>query len=181
HIPAVVRGRVAGEPRVIPGGHVIFPVSDGSGTIDCAAYEPSGRLREVAKALWPGDLVEVAGGVRAGPRGRLTLNIEKLVVLELADKLLPENPRCPRCGKRMKSMGTGKGFRCPRCRHREPGARKVLVRAPRDIRPGLYLPPPRSQRHLTKPLRRYGLEKYGRPGPPKGVWFGLGPPGREAM
>jgi len=53
----------------------------------------------------------------------------------------------------------------------------VLVKAPRDVRPGLYLPPPRSQRHLTKPLRRYGLEKYGRPGPPKGMWFGLGLPG----
>ena len=177
HLPAVLRGRVASQPKVIPGGHVVFALSDGSGTVDCAVYEPSGRLRQVAKALWPGDLIEVAGGVREGPGGRLTLNVEKLVVIELAEKLLPENPRCPRCGKRMKSMGAGKGFRCPRCGHRDPKAQKVLVKAPRDIRPGLYLPPPRSQRHLTKPLRRYGLEKYGRPGPPKGMWFGLGLPG----
>ena len=171
HLPAIVRGYVIGSPRMIAGGHVIFSVSDGSGEVDCAAYEPSGPLRRVALSLWDGDVVEVAGGVKIGPGGRLTLNIERLKVVELAPKLLAENPRCPRCGKRMKSMGRGKGFRCPKCGLRDPGAQKVLVEAPRNIRPGLYLPPPRSQRHLTKPLRRYGLEKYGPPGPPRGEWF----------
>jgi len=171
HLPAIITGRVERPPKTIPGGHVIFSVSDGSGEIDCAAYEPSGQLRRVALSLWPGDVVEVAGGVREGPDGRLTLNIERLKVIELAPKLLAENPRCPRCGKRMKSMGRGKGFRCPKCGLRDSRAQKTLVEAPRNIRPGLYLPPPRSQRHLTKPLRRYGLEKYGPPGPPKGVWL----------
>ncbi len=170
HLPAVVRGRVASVPKMLPGGHVVFRLADGTGEVDCAAYRPSGRLAKVALALWPGDLVEAAGGVKLGPQGQLTLNLEKLRVLELAEKLLPQNPRCPRCGKRMKSMGAGKGFRCPRCGHRDPEARKEWVRVPRDIRPGLYLPPPRSQRHLTKPLRRYGLEKYGPPGPPRGEW-----------
>ncbi len=170
YLPAVVRGRVASVPVMLPGGHVVFRLSDGSGQVDCAAFRPSGRLAKVAHALWPGDLVEVAGGVKTGPQGQLTLNIEKLVVLELAEKRLPRNPRCPRCGKRMKSMGTGKGFRCPRCGHRDPKAQKEWVLVPRDVRPGLYLPPPRSQRHLTKPLRRYGLEKYGLPGPPRGEW-----------
>ena len=175
HVPALVRGAVVGRPRMIRGGHVIFRISDGTGELDCAAYEPSGRLRHVALALWPGDEVEVAGGVKLGPGGSLTLNLERLRVLKLAPKLLAENPRCPRCGKRMKSMGTNKGFRCPRCGLRDPGARKVLVEVPRKAEPGLYLPPPRSQRHLTKPLRRYGLEKYGRPGPPKGRWFWFRP------
>ncbi|RLI08034.1 hypothetical protein DRO32_02955 [Candidatus Bathyarchaeota archaeon] len=177
HLPAVVKGRVVEAPRDIPGGHVVFAVSDGTGRVDCAVYEPSGQLRHVARALWPGDLVEVAGGVREGPEGRLTLNVEKMRVLEVAERLIQANPRCPKCGKRMKSMGAGKGFKCPRCGHRDPEARKVLVRAQRaGPKPGLYLPPPRSQRHLTKPLRRYGQEKYGLPGPPKGEWFGLGLP-----
>jgi tRNA(Ile2) C34 agmatinyltransferase TiaS len=29
----------------------------------------------------------------------------------------------------------------------------------RDLEIGVYLPPPRAERHLTKPLKRYGLEK----------------------
>jgi len=171
HLPAVIRGEVSDVPKMISGGHVILQVSDGTGEVDCAFYQPSGELARVALSLWPGDAVEVAGGVKLGPGGRLTLNVEKLRILRLARKLVPENPRCPRCGKRMKSMGSGKGFRCPRCGHRDPEAKKVWREIPRDVSPGLYLPPPRSQRHLTKPLRRYGLEKYGPPGPPRGTWF----------
>ena len=176
HMPAIIRGYVSSPPTMIHGGHVIFRLSDGSGEVDCAAYWPSGRLAKVASLLWPGDLVEVAGGVKLGPGGRLTLNVEKLRIIKLARKAIAMNPHCPACGKRMKSMGANKGFRCPKCGFRDPGARKVLVEVPREVKPGLYLPPPRSQRHLTKPLRRYGLEKYGCPGPPKGEWFWPRPP-----
>ncbi|RJS81869.1 hypothetical protein CW707_02360, partial [Candidatus Bathyarchaeota archaeon] len=35
----------------------------------------------------------------------------------------------------------------------------VEVRVKRNLKRGLYVTSPRSQRHLTKPLRRYGLEK----------------------
>jgi tRNA(Ile2)-agmatinylcytidine synthase len=59
----------------------------------------------------------------------------------------------------MKSMGRDKGFRCEKCRLREPEAEKVEVRMKRDIEKGLYITSVRSQRHLTKPLVRYGMEK----------------------
>jgi len=43
----------------------------------------------------------------------------------------------------------------------------------RVLKPGLYLPPPKAQRHLTKPLKRYGREKEH---PPSGMcepWHSL--------
>ena len=160
HYPAIIEGTVLEEPRTIQGGHVILRVGDGSGEVDCAAYEPTGDFRRVVKGLIPGDVVRVYGGVR--PRGEghgVTLNMEKLEVLHLAPKVVYENPLCPRCGRRMESMGRGQGYRCRRCglRRRDAGKREVVLK--REVREGLYLPPPRAQRHLTKPLQRYGREK----------------------
>jgi len=162
--PVVVRGAVTEKPQVIPGGHVIFPIKDESGQVDCAAYEPTEALREVAKKLIVGDLVEACGGVRpASSRHPITINLEKIRVLKLAPKIVFHNPMCPQCGKRMKSMGTRKGFRCERCGFRSPKLKKVTVEMKRDLKKGLYITSPRSQRHLTKPFCRYGREKSGTP------------------
>jgi len=61
----------------------------------------------------------------------------------------------------MESMGSEKGFRCKKCGFRAPEMKKVAVEAKRPLEEGLYITPPRSQRHLTKPLCRYGREKSG--------------------
>jgi len=162
--PVVVHGAVAKKPEVIPGGHVIFPIKDETGRVDCAAYEPTGALREVAKKLIVGDLVEACGGVRpASSRHPITINMEKIRVLKLAPKVVFHNPMCPQCGKRMKSMGTRKGFRCERCGFRSSELKKVAVERKRDLKKGLYITSPRSQRHLTKPFCRYRREKSGMP------------------
>jgi tRNA(Ile2)-agmatinylcytidine synthase len=158
--PVVVRGIVDEAPRIIPGGHVIFSIRDRSGRVDCAAYEPTGSLREAAKRLMVGDVVEVYGGVRPpSPRNPLTINLEKMRVLELTPHIILRNPLCPRCGKRMKSIGKDKGFECKRCGLHEPRMKKIRFKVERGLEPGLYVTSPRSQRHLTKPLSRYGLEK----------------------
>lgn len=162
--PVVVRGAITKKPQVIPGGHIIFPIKDESGQVDCAAYEPTGALREVAKKLIDGDLIEACGGVRpASSRHPITINMEKIRVLKLAPKIVFHNPMCPQCGKRMKSMGMGKGFRCERCGFRSSKLSKVAVETKRDLKEGLYITSPRSQRHLTKPFCRYGREKSGTP------------------
>ena len=162
--PAIVRGEVVGNPTVIPGGHVFFQIRDDSGSVQCAAFEPTGVLNRVARSLAPGDLVEVYGGVKPPSNAHpLTLNLEKMRVLRLAPKEVRVNPRCPKCGRRMESMGAEKGFRCRKCGHRDRNAKKVVVRVERKLKPGLYITSPRSQRHLTKPLRRYGMEKSGSP------------------
>jgi tRNA(Ile2)-agmatinylcytidine synthase len=168
-IPSIVAGVVERKPRTIKGGHTFFSLRDGSGRVDCAAYEPSGRFREVVGALMEGDKVRVAGGVRETPAG-YTVNMERLEILSLAPKARLVNPRCPSCGGPTESMGRGQGLRCKNCGYRGAELAKVAVEEPRGISPGIFLPPPRSERHLTKPLRRYGREKQYRGSPPIQGW-----------
>jgi len=156
----IVQGAVSRNPRLIPLRHVIFSIKDETGEVDCAAYEPTGALRKVARDLIIGDSIEAYGAVRKQPIGkRLTINLEKINILALAPKLVLQNPVCPKCGKRLKSMGKDKGFRCEKCGARFNDAKKVQTARERRLKAGLYVTSTRSQRHLTKPLRRYGLEK----------------------
>ncbi|MFB0543957.1 MAG: DUF1743 domain-containing protein, partial [Candidatus Bathyarchaeia archaeon] len=160
HHPAIVEGNVLASSRTIKGGHVILRVGDESGAVDCAAYEPTGDFRKIVKGLIPGDLVRLYGGVRPqGGSHEMTLNLEKLEVLHLAPKVVYENPLCPKCGRRMESMGKGQGYRCRGCGLRGRELRKRTVLLERKVKEGVYLPPPRAQRHLTKPFQRYGREK----------------------
>jgi len=160
--PVIVRGFVSKEPRIIPVRHVVFSIKDKTGEVDCAAYEPTGSLRQIAKQLILGDVIEVYGGVRpASSKHSMTVNLEKMCILVLKPKFVLFNPKCPKCGKTMKSMGKNKGFKCDRCGFRDSKAKKVAVESERSIKIGLYITPPRSQRHLTKPYCRYGKEKSG--------------------
>ncbi|MEM2226158.1 MAG: tRNA(Ile)(2)-agmatinylcytidine synthase [Candidatus Bathyarchaeia archaeon] len=172
---ACIKGIVSSPPKVIEGGHVIFKLSNGSGEIDCAAYEPSGDLNRVARKLIVGDLIKAYGGVRRASRAHpRTMNLEKIEILELARVLEFRNPKCPSCGRGMESAGRGQGYRCRRCKTE--AKEKVAFEVPRAISPGTYLASPRAHRHLTKPLSRYGLEKGSWAPSPPGPFFGLGPP-----
>ncbi|MCW4049463.1 MAG: tRNA(Ile)(2)-agmatinylcytidine synthase [Candidatus Bathyarchaeota archaeon] len=169
--PAVVEGWVESQPKVLRGGHVIFSISDESGVVDCAAYEPTGRFRETVKALVPGDRVRVGAGVRQMDEG-LTLNLERLDVLELVEVSRLVNPRCPECGGSTESMGRDQGFRCKKCGFRGDSLMKVAVKVPRMLDVGVYLPDRGAHRHLTKPLERYGREKVFVSGPLHVPWIG---------
>jgi len=158
--PVIAKGVISRNPHIIPLRHVIFSIRDESREVDCAAYEPSGFLRKVASKLVVGDHVEVFGGVRKqSPINPLTINLEKIRLLKPARMTVQRNPVCSECGKRLKSMGKNKGFRCERCGSKYANLEKVEVTIKREIRKGLYITSTRSQRHLTKPFRRYGLEK----------------------
>ncbi|MEM1514570.1 MAG: tRNA(Ile)(2)-agmatinylcytidine synthase [Candidatus Bathyarchaeia archaeon] len=168
--PVIVQGKVNGAPKIIPGGHVIFRIKDDTGAVDCAVYEQGGNLRKIASKLIEDDLIRVYGGVRPPSKGNpMTINVEKIEILCLTEKMILNNPLCPVCGKRMKSMGKGKGFECYKCGFHGPKLTKMAVKVERDIKPGIYIAPPRSERHLTKPLSRYGLEKKW-VGGPKIIW-----------
>lgn len=171
HCPIAVEGTVSKAPQSIPGRHVVFRLADGSGEICVAVYEPSGGLRKVVKELRVGDRLRIFGGVRpAKDVIPLTINLEKLEVLDLAQEIASNNPLCPACGRRMESMGREEGYRCRRCGLREPFGQQVSSRVERMVESGLYLPPARSQRHLSKPLSRYGLERPYSPVIPKDFW-----------
>jgi len=154
HQSAVVSGRVDELPSVLRGGHVIFRLSDDSGLVDCAVYKPTGSLAMAARDLLPGDRVRASGGIRGRRYGRPTLNVEKLEVLHLVEKIEHSNPVCGECGGRCESMGVGQGLRCKRCGQRNEKAVKIHARQDRHLQPAVYVPPPRARRHLTMPDSR---------------------------
>jgi len=156
----IVRGNVSQNPWTVPLRHVIFSIKDNSAEVDCAAYEPTGNLRKIARELSLGDYVEVYGAVhKATTKKPVTINLEKINILHLQEKTVTENPICPNCGKHLKSMGKNQGYRCEKCDGKFPQLKKKKSVVARTLKEGLYVTSTRSQRHLTKPLRRYGLEK----------------------
>ncbi|MCW3994876.1 MAG: tRNA(Ile)(2)-agmatinylcytidine synthase [Candidatus Bathyarchaeota archaeon] len=158
----VAKGIISKNPKIIPLRHVIFSIKDETSEVDCAAYEPTGDLRKVARELTIGDTVEVYGAThKAAATKPLTINLEKINIVSLQSKTMLENPICPNCGKRLKSMGKHQGFRCEKCGSKFSHLEKLERAVPRMIKEGLYVTSTRSQRHLTKPLRRYGQEKKG--------------------
>jgi len=151
----IVRGIVKRGARAIKGGHVIFSIYDRD-EIECAAYEPTKEFREVANQLRSGDEVVVYGGVRAEP---FTINIEKMEIRKVVDVYEKvENPICKKCGKHMKSMGKGKGYRCPVCGERAGEEEAKYRKVKRRIKPGFYEVPVIARRHLAKPLSRMGIK-----------------------
>jgi tRNA(Ile2)-agmatinylcytidine synthase len=169
HSAVVVDGLVREKPRTICGGHVIFLLEDETGSVHCAAYEPTGRFREIVRKLEPGDKVRLYGGMRAAdkeiPR---TLNLEKLEILKLTAYITSHNPICAECGKRMKSAGKGQGYRCEHCGSH--ATSKIQQEVGRDLVEGLYAPPPRAHRHLTRPEVRYLRPRKGISSPPLAQW-----------
>jgi len=154
NLSVIVEGEVCRVPRIIPGGHVILQMKDETGKIDCAAYEPTRQFREVVKRLAVGDRVKVCGGIKEKPELPLTVNLEKLEIIELTPKFTMANPICPICGKRMKSEGRGKGYSCKKCKTKAPPGVPRSVEVLRGIDVGKFEVPPRARRHLARPLSR---------------------------
>lgn len=148
------------KPRRVTGGHVFFKVSDGCNEIDVAVYEPTGWFRSIVEEVEPGDKLVVMGSTRpmSSTHG-LTLNLEKICVEEVKPIVTYENPKCPKCGSRLKSAGVGKGFKCVKCGFKDPVLKKTVKIVERSLKPGCYEPPPRVFKHLMKPLKRFGREK----------------------
>jgi tRNA(Ile2)-agmatinylcytidine synthase len=141
---------------------VVFGIKDDTSRIDCVAYEPTRNFRDVVENLQIGDGISVHASVR--PRSRthaLTLNLEGLEIHHLSPDIQSWNPLCPECRKRMKSAGTGKGFKCPKCGYRDREGVKIEKTVERKITTGLYLPPLSAQRHLTRPLSRLNMNNSG--------------------
>jgi tRNA(Ile2)-agmatinylcytidine synthase len=149
----ILEGDVSSEPVTIRGGHTIFTLKDASGdVIDCAAFEPTKNFRELIRKLIPGDRAIVYGSVTEN-----TINIEKIKITGLAKAYEIRNPLCPSCGKRMKSAGSGQGYRCKKCSTSSDIPEKTEVK--RDIVPGFYEVPPCARRHLAKQLLRFKNEE----------------------
>ena len=148
---AIIEGEVSAAAKTVEGGHSFFELNDGSGRIDCAAYKPSGNFRKIIRKLIPGDVVRVYGGISKYPG---TFNLEKIEILNLKKSYKKINPLC-KCGARMTSAGSDKGFKCRACGRRASGNDAGFVEIERDIKTGFYEVDTGAMRHLTKPLSRY--------------------------
>ena len=163
------------KPRILPGGDVIFRVKDPinhgqKNSVWVAVFKETG-LTGVARELVEGDEAYVCGSVRywigLGP----VLHLEKLVLTKLAQIKVVRNPRCPRCGARMKSSGRNKGWKCIKCGFRTREAEKDVQYIKRELRRRTYIPKDSAVKHLTKPAARYGRERDCIPTEPKGKWI----------
>ena len=151
-----VTGIVVREPKMLAGGHLVFRIAHRKYEIDCTIYEPAKTFRHVGAKLRLGDKVQVFGGVREKP---FTINVEKIKIERLAIKIKKvANPRCLKCGKSMKSIGTDQGYRCAKCRTRASEKDASLVSEKRDLAEGWYEPTVSALRHLSKPLKRMNLK-----------------------
>ena len=142
------------DKEKLPGSHILLQgLHPDLGKIIVAVYRETGPMRRLAENLVRGDLVEVMGTVRPYPGldEGYTLAAEKLRIIKLEEETLRVAPRCPRCGKRMKSMGRGQGYRCPRCGYRDPEAHPIMIHGIRRIVPSIVTPTPSNLRHLVKP------------------------------
>ncbi len=142
-------GQVSTTPRTIAGGHVFFELTSGANTITCAVFEETKNLRNVVRKLAPGDTVTVWGAYKAGPNGE-ALNLEKIRILGLVKRFAKVgNPSCGTCGRRMDSIGRGKGYRCRECGTRARDAN--FEERPCGISAGIYSTTTSSRRHLSAP------------------------------
>ncbi len=155
-------GTVSSRPERIEGGHIIVSMKDRGYEAYCAAYEPTKGFRNTVSLLRPGDEIEVWGGVSDAVRnGKLTINLEKIRVVGAADIVEKiANPLCPHCGKRMKSIGKGAGYRCSVCGGKagEDEAKFRTVKGEERIATGYYEAPICAARHLSKPLKRMSVQ-----------------------
>jgi len=167
-------GSVSGTEKGA-GGHLYLDLVVGESVVRSAIYKPSANLQRAASMLEPGDEIRVFGGVRrATSKFPAVVNVEKIEVLSLSRVRRSVNPTCAKCGRTAKSEGSGKGFQCRKCGDKfAPSSRRVKEQT-RALRPGIYLPSPGAQRHLTKPLIRYGRETHERNPLIRG-WFAVGP------
>ncbi|HEV8049533.1 MAG TPA: tRNA(Ile)(2)-agmatinylcytidine synthase [Thermoplasmata archaeon] len=145
--PGRLRGLVTSEPETLRGGHVALSLTVGAGHIvACRVFEPTKVLPGVARALRPGDSVELWGGTGPDP----VFRVEGIRLLRHAGPSLRSiAPRCPSCRRRTRSLGTARGFRCPGCRRRWPP--EAAARPPRSspLALGTYHPTPSARRHLA--------------------------------
>lgn len=151
--------QVVSTPSVINGGHVIFKIKDRFGSIlPVAVYKPTG-LTKIVSMLIIGDRIEVGYGAHLKSNNQFTLNLEYLIIKELARVYNIRNPTCEKCSKNMKSEGKNKGYQCYICKTRIRNSGKIKTEKDRKLKSGLYIPEPIAHRHLTKPSSRYGMEK----------------------
>lgn len=143
---AALQGTVNSGAERLPGGHVRWTLRDRFGDlVTCWAFEPTKTLPPVAARLRRGDRIRVWGGRGADPAFRVE-GIAWVARSPEGDRRAP--PECVACGRRARSLGRLRGYRCPTCHTRfaPERARPVLADGPAL---GVHHPTPSARRHLA--------------------------------
>lgn len=146
YVPSRIRGLVESGPTSLRGGHVALGLRADRELVDCRVFEPTKVLPAVARGLRAGDSVELWGGTGVDS----TFRVEGIRILRLTPRTVPGRaPRCGSCGRRSRSLGALRGYRCPGCHRRWPpeSARPKVV--PPLFGRGTYHPTPSARRHLA--------------------------------
>ncbi len=146
-------GVVSDKPTILKGGDVMIKIVDGSSSLNVVAFKETG-LNKVFQALMVGDRVEVCGGVKFWEGFGPVLQVDKVRLLDIV-KVKYLNPRCPKCGHRMKSSGRSKVWKCPKCSFRASNLAKDEIVLNRSVSLGTYVPLDRAVKHLVMPESRY--------------------------
>jgi len=165
--------KLSSNPFRDKGGHLHSNAVVNGNSVEVLVYEPSARLREVLDTLKKGDKV-ILGGVFKPSRYHTNLLFNTQIISFCSVPIYRESdvkPICPSCGTRMESLGRASGYECEKCRYHIKKPHTSKIHRSMWI-PHLSLPPYRSIRHLSKPLKRYGREHRHRvKGFRSRVWF----------
>ncbi len=156
------KGTVLLTPELtqIPGSHIKINIKINRHDVSLYAYYESGRLKEYltktkhTNYTW----AYVGGCIKLERNGGLLLNVEYFSLISSLNSI-KASPICPKCVKPMKRMGYKKGFTCKECGYNILFSSGEIILSKRSISSDIYLPPLRSIKHLTKPLKRYGRER----------------------
>ena len=157
------------------GGHIRIKGITDDTHIDIMIYEPSGRLREFSNFFVREDKIILGGGVKSSKTENTCILNTQLVYHEkpYSSRIYTVKPLCPRCGSLMESLGRKSGYICTSCKYHVKHREEISIE--KNIwHPQIALPPYRSIRHLSKPLKRYGREhRYRFKGLKSSVFFYL--------
>lgn len=150
-----VETSVKSRPKVLRGAHVVIEIHSSPKTY--AAFYADTSLTNVARDLNVDDEVIICGSVKQWSNNTNVLNVEKLYIKR---KIIKEihNPKCPKCGKRMKSLGRDKGFKCVRCGFKSKEITKDINISIISLN-SLHVVKTSKMKHLSKPLSRHGRER----------------------
>ncbi len=153
------------KKEILPSGHHIFKINIlepdplSSIEIEVACYRESLKMRRLLGKLGEDDLLLLFGNTkREFDLPSITLNLEKNYVIYRKTQSKNVKPLCPKCFNTLESEGRGKGLRCRKCNYRLFVTDIHKITAGKEITPTVFHEPPMYQRHLTKPLKRFGRE-----------------------
>ena len=157
--------RRIGEKKDLPSGHRIFRISVFNhdsllpDEIDLACYKESLKMKEILEKIKDRDLLLLNGNIKQNfESSRITLNLEKSYTILLKIHQIQVKPLCPKCLNLLESAGREKGLRCRKCDYKIQIINECRITSHREIVPTVTHEPPMYQRHLTKPLKRFGRE-----------------------